>query len=362
MIRDGPLPASHWNEAMNQTHEPGQHVFLELRARDAWTQRDYRAAREFAGQARSAADGNGDENASWNMAFLQLECLKKEGRFEEAASTSEALRAHPLTQRYPDLAARVSTFLADTLIGRGNLEAAMVEARRAVDAAEQATGSPDLRIRAQHALIAALAESDQVDDAWEECLRLAELITPEVNSQTAGKAYWVIGNVAYLRRDTEAGTEYHRRAASHLSPSNDLDLWARFNRASAALRLAGGVVEPETLECIERAELAASIVGGSERDKLELSLTRAHWLLLTGQIDAAVERLKPICEASSLMASQTAAEAYLLLGQALDRLGDPLESLFQLEKSQELFRQSGAPDREAHVGALIDEAVRRSEA
>ena len=56
--------------------------------------------------------------------------------------------------------------------------------------AASAADSPDLRITAQHALIAALAESDQIDDAWEECLRLAELITPDVNSQTAGKAYW----------------------------------------------------------------------------------------------------------------------------------------------------------------------------
>lgn len=346
---------------MDNTQEPGQHVFLELRARDAWAQRDYAAAREIAGEAQRVADANGDENASWNMAFLQVECLKKEGLFEAAAATAEALHRHPLTERYPDLAARVSTFLADTLVGRGNLEAAVIEAQRAVKSSEEASGSPDLRIRAQHALIAALAESDQVDDAWDECLRLAELITPEVNSQTAGKAYWVIGNVAYLRRDSAVGTDYHRRAASTLSPSNDLDLWARFNRASAALRLAGGVVEPETLECIERAELAASIVGGSERDKLELSLTRAHWLFLTAQYDAAVERLRPICEASALLASQTAAEAYTLLGQSLARSGDPLEGLFQLEKSQELFRQSGAPDREAQVGKLIEEVHRRAE-
>lgn len=346
---------------MENTQEPGQHGFLELRARDAWAQRDYGTARKIAEEARHAADVDGDENASWNMAFLQIECLKKEGRFEEAASAAEALRTNPLTQRYPDLTARVSTFLADTLVGRGNLEAAVLEGRRAVDASRQASGSPDLRIRAEHALIAALAESDQIDDAWQECLRLADLITPDVNSQTAGKAYWVIGNVAYLRRDAAVGTDYHRRAASHLSPSNDLDLWARFNRASAALRLAGGVVEPETLECIERAELAASIVGGSERDKLELSLTRAHWLFLTAQYDAAVERLRPICEASSLIASQTAAEAHALLGQALVRSGDALEGLFQLERSQELFRLSGALDREAQVGRLIDEVHRRVE-
>lgn len=347
---------------MNQSQHPGEHVFLELRARDAWNQRDYDLALTTATEAAEVARGNADDNAYWNMTFLQAECLKKTGAFHDAQVVAESLRDDALTHRYADLSARVSTFLAGTLQGQGDLAAAAEEARRAVAMAASAADSPDLRITAQHALIAALAESDQIDDAWNECLRLAELITPEVNSQTAGKAYWVIGNVAYLRRDAAVGTDYHRRAASNLSPSNDLDLWARFNRASAALRLAGGVVEPETLECIERAELAASIVGGSERDKIELSLTRAHWLFLTKQFDAAAERLRPICEASSLIASQTAAEAYMLLGQTLARSGDPLEGLFQLEKSQELFRQSGAPDREAHVSALIDEVVRRAEA
>lgn len=346
---------------MKQSQHPGDHVFLELRARDAWSQRQYENARAIAREAAESAANGGDENAWWNMSFMEAECSKKLGDISEAEAQIRELEQHPLTRKYSDLGSRVSTFLAVALQGQGNLPAAISEARQAITLASSAADSPDLEITAQHALIAALAESDQIDDAWDECLRLADLITPSVNPQTAGEAYWVIGNVAYLRRDTATGTDYHRRAAASLSPSNDLDLWAHFNRASAALRLAGGVVEPETLECIERAELAASIVGGSERDKLELSLTRAHWLFLTRQYDAAVERLRPICEASSLIASQTAAEAYLLLGQALARSGDPLEGLFHLEKSQELFRQSGAPDREAQAGKLIDELHRETE-
>ncbi|NJC22725.1 tetratricopeptide (TPR) repeat protein [Arthrobacter pigmenti] len=346
---------------MNQVQEPGEHVFLELRARDAWSQRDYQSARRIAREAQDAAEAGGDDSARWNMAFLQAECLKRDGAFQDAQLLAESLREDSLTLRYPDLAARVSTFLAGTLQGQGHLAEAAQEARHAVEMASSAADSAELHIGAQHALIAALAESDQIDDAWSECLRLAELITPETTAQTAGKAFWVIGNVAYLRRDSQNGTLYHRKAADNLSPSNDLDLWARFNRASAALRLAGGVVEPETLECIERAEMAASIVGGSERDKLELSLTRAHWLFLTGQYDAAVERLRPICQTSELLASQTAAEAYMLLGQALARSGDSLEGLFQLEKSQELFRQSGSPDREAHVGNLIEDLHRSAD-
>ncbi|WP_051479070.1 hypothetical protein [Arthrobacter sp. H5] len=340
---------------MNHIEELGRHAFHELRARDAWNQRDYEQARRIAGEAIELALDKNDQIAWWNMTFLQAECLKKEGAIPEAESVVRLLHHHPLTVRFPDLAARVSTFLAVALQGRGNLDEAIEEARHAVAMAMAASESPDLHIGAKHALIAALAESDRVDEAWTECLGLAGLITSDVNSQTAGKAYWVIGNVAYLRQDAETGTEYHQRAAKNLSPTNDLDLWAKFNRASAALRLAAGVVEPETLECIERAEMASSIVGGSERDKLELALTRAHWLFLTGQFAAAVERLKPVCAASSLLAKQTSAEAFLLLGQSQSQNNNPVEGLIHLERSRELFHQSGARDRESHVRKLIEE-------
>ncbi|WP_323958685.1 hypothetical protein GC088_08970 [Arthrobacter sp. JZ12] len=346
---------------MSQKQQPGEHVFLELRARDAWNQRDYQLALETATEAARIARHNADDNAWWNMTFLMAECLKKTGDYASAQHLAESLKVDALTSRYSDLAARVSIFLAGVMQGQGDLSGAATEARCAVTSGASATGSPELRITAQHALIAALAESDRIDDAWEACLELAEIITPAVAPQIAGEAYWAIGNVAYLRRDTVAGTDYHRRAAGSLSPSNDLDLWAHFNRASAALRLAAGVVEPETLECIERAELAASIVGGSERDKLELSLTRAHWLFLTGQYDAAIERLRPICRSATNIASQTAAEAHQLLGQSLTHSGDPLEGLFQLERSQELFRQAGALDREAQVARLIDDVHRSVE-
>ena len=52
-------------------------------------------------------------------------------------------------------------------------------------------------------------------------------------SQLAGEVAWVIGNVAFMRHDYAEGVKYHERAARLLSPPNDIDLWARFNKASA---------------------------------------------------------------------------------------------------------------------------------
>ena len=52
----------------------------------------------------------------------------------------------------------------------------------------------------------------------------------------------MIGNVAFMRADYEEGVKRHERAAKLLSPANDIELWARFNKASAAVRLSGGIV------------------------------------------------------------------------------------------------------------------------
>ncbi|MHA7155839.1 hypothetical protein [Arthrobacter sp. TMN-50] len=336
------------------TNQPGDQLLYELRAREAWSQRDYGKAREIAGQAVDLALADGNEVAWWNMAFFQAECLREEGSVEESVKVAELLRAHSLTSQSPALAARVLTLLGIGLQGIGQLPSAVDAARSAVDLAVDDDAPPELQINALRALIATLAESDRVDEAWDKCLILSALITPDTSTQISGKAYWVIGNVAFMRQKVADGTKFHSLAAAHLSPNNDLDLWARFNRASAAKRLAAGVVDAETLECIERAETASSIVGGNDRDQLELALTRAHWLVLTGQLNAAVKQLKPICTDAIILAPQTAGEANLLLGRALAGRGDDLVAMGYLDTAKTFFVQSGAHDRAAHVSGLIE--------
>ncbi|WP_155853905.1 hypothetical protein [Arthrobacter sp. H5] len=336
--------------AANQSSEL---VMQEHRAREAWGQRDYETARRVAGLAADLAQQLDEQSIWWNMTFLRAECMREEGLVRESVETARLIAQHPLTIHSDALTARVFTLLAVGLQGLGQLDVAVEEAATAVESAAGVAHAPELQIEAQHALIATLAESDRLDDAWSACLALSKLISPAIHTQTAGKAYWVIGNVAFMRQQLGDGSKFHQMAAEHLSPNNDLDLWARFNRASAALRLTAGVVDAETLECIERAELASSIVGGSERDRLQLSLTRAHWLLLTGQLNAAIERLRPICTEASLLSKQTAGEANLLLGQALAAQGEELEALAHLEISEESFTVAGAHDRALHVRNIV---------
>lgn len=324
-----------------------------LRAREAWRQRDYRAARLLASTAAELAEQVEDHNAWWKMTFLQAECLRDEGLLKEALQSAGSLGTHGLTLKSEALKARVYTLTALCQQGLGQLEQAVENADLAVKSAAADLDVPELQIEAHHALIAALAESDRLDEAWSTCLDLSTYITPAIHTQTAGKAYWVIGNVAFMRHQVNDGARFHHLAGEHLSPNNDLELWAHFNRASAALRLTAGVVDAETLECIERAEVASSIVGGTERDQLQLSLTRAHWLFLTGQVNAAVERLRPICADGSALSRQTEGEANLLLAQALSARGEELEALAHFETSEQCFDDAGAPDRAAHVRNIV---------
>lgn len=338
---------------MTYREAAGQRLLLELRARDAWNQRDYVGAQKLAEELAVAALEDADELGWWNATFLIGECLRKQGLMEESRSVADELAAHSLTARSKALGARVSTLRAFALQGSGDLATAVQAARAAIRDAEAAPDQVTIRVEAQNALIAALAESGKLEEAWKECLVLAELLSAESNSQTSGLGYWAIGNVAFLLKHISEGVGYHQLAAKNLSPTNDLDLWARFNRGSADFRLAAGVIEPETLECIERAELASSIVGGTERDRLELKLIRAQWLVLTGQFEAAVEQLTEIILHKRLLASHVAAQAHFLLGQARSARGSDTDAIANLELSEKLFLQSGAEDRASTARALI---------
>lgn len=337
---------------MSHQGDSGQRMLLEFRARDAWNQRDYVGAQKLAEQWAALSLSDTEEEGWWNASFLAAECLRKQGLMSESRQVAETLEAHRLTHESAALRARVLTLRAFALQGSGDLTSAVRVARRAV---AEALIEPDhnaIAIEAQNALIAALAESGMLEDAWRESLILAELLQRDPDNKYAGQSYWAIGNVAFLLKRITEGVSYHQLAAKTLSPTNDLDLWARFNHGSAQIRLAAGVIEPETLECIERAELANTIVGGTDRDRVELKLTRAHWLVLTGQFDSAVEQLATIIDQKHLLAVHTAAQAHFLLGQALSARGVDADAISNLELSEELFLQSGAEDRASMATAL----------
>ncbi|UZX04516.1 helix-turn-helix transcriptional regulator [Arthrobacter sp. CDRTa11] len=322
-----------------------EYVLAGLYARQAWDLRDYPLAASHAATAAQIALEGKNTSAWWNMTYMQAECLIKQGNWQEAQKIMYHLLEHPMATESVGLGVRARQMLAGICQGQGQLSTAVDHALEAVKLCAQLPKGSTLIIGAHRALIGALAESGRLDEAWKYCQAMNDHVDEHSMSQLAGEVAWVIGNVAFMRHDYPEGIKYHERAAKMLSPANDIELWARFNKASAAVRLSSGIVEPETLSSIERAELALSIVGGNKTDQLEVAFIRARWLYLTGDIVAAVEKLREIHAERSALAKHTAGEVSLLLGKSLKAAGESEEALVYLEEAQKAFSAAGAQDR-----------------
>jgi transcriptional regulator with XRE-family HTH domain len=332
-----------WSQPV--TANDAEYVLAGLYARQAWDMRDYAQAASHAATAAQFALEAKNNSAWWNMTYMQAECLMKQGQLAECQRIVQHLLEHPIIAESDGLAVRAHQMLAAVCHGLGQLGTAVEHAREAVRLGAQLPAGSTIYIGALRALIGALAESGRLDEAWDYCRILGTLVDEESMGQLSGEVEWVIGNVAFMRADYEEGVKHHERAAKLLSPANDIELWARFNKASAAVRLSGGIVEPETLAAIERAELALSIVGGSRPEQLEVAFIRARWLYLNGQIPEAIERLKEIHAEKTVLGRHTAGEVALLYGRALKALGRNDEALELLKDAREQFSYAGASEK-----------------
>ncbi|MDR6793291.1 helix-turn-helix transcriptional regulator [Pseudarthrobacter oxydans] len=322
-----------------------EYVLAGLYARQAWDLRDYQLAASHAAAAAKIALEGKNTSAWWNMTYMQAECLMKQGNLQECQRIIQHLLEHPMATESIGLGVRARQMLAAVCHGQGQLSVAVEHAMEAVRLSAQLPKNSTIIIGAHRALIGALAESGRLDEAWKYCQAMIDHVDELSMSQLAGEVAWVVGNVAFMRHDYTEGVRHHERAARLLSPANDIELWARFNKASAAVRLSSGIVEPETLSSIERAELAFSIVGGTKSDELEVAFIRARWLYLTGDIVAAVEKLREIHAERASLAKHTAGEVSLLLGKSLKAAGESEEALVHLEEAQKAFSAAGAADR-----------------
>ncbi|MCY0905570.1 helix-turn-helix domain-containing protein [Arthrobacter sp. H14-L1] len=327
--------------------EETEYLLAVLYARQSWDMRDYARAATHAAKAASMAQENKDTVSWWNMAHLHASALLKDADFEQCQEVTSAILKHPLSEETPGLEVRARQLMASACLGLGKLPEAVEHASVAVARGASLPQESTAYIAAIRTLIAALAESGRLDDAWVHCQTLSDLDDGSMLPQLAGEVCWVIGNVAFMRNDVDQGLAYHARASLLLSPASDLALWARFNKATASVRLSAGVVEPATLEAIERAELAQSVVGANLADELEVALIRARWLYLTGALDPALDLLSDIYRQRENLAKHTAGEVALLLGKTHKAMGQFPEALQLLTEAKEQFAHAGAGDRVA---------------
>jgi hypothetical protein len=328
---------------MQQSSVSPAYAAAELQAREHRSSHDFREAAKAAQAAADIARTEGDESSWWHMTFFRAESLLAAGDFEACAEAAGVLLAEP-TGGDMQLQAQLHVLLAKTRQGQGLLEQAAIEARAAADLMND-EDDVEIAVKARQALIAALADSGQLDEAWAESLVMADIISGEVDDQLVGKAYWVIGNVAFLCSKVAEGLHYHELAAATFSPARNLTVWAKFNKASAAMRLAADVADADTLRCIERAELATDVIGGSDEDHILLKLNRGHWNFLAGDPAAAVATLGDIFPVPEKTSPQILGEANLLLGRSYAALGQSAAARQHLLEAADHFEKAGAPQR-----------------
>lgn len=339
-----PSSVAQWN----QTPGPpaSECLRLSLSARQSWDTRDYLAAVTSAQAAAELAWAGNDTVSWWKMIFLAANSLLRNGDHAEAAATLQKLLDHPLTRDSDALSLRARQVMAAAMLAQGSLTEAIMHATLAVEIGSGDTAEEyGSYLMALQTLIGALTEAGRLDEAWAHTVVLAESVTDATPAQMAGEIHWVIGNVAFIRQDIVAGLEHHAKAGKLLSPAVDLSRWAQFNKATAWVRLMAGVVEPATLEAIERSELAHSVVGATLAETLEISLLRARWHYLTGELPQALELLDSIEARWEQLPPHIAGDSALLLGNALEASSRMDDAMGAYGKAQRRYEHAGAKDR-----------------
>ena len=332
-------------------------IFLELSAAQAWDERDYQGAREHSRLAAETALAEGDPMGWWELTFLAAASLRRLHQYPRCIEEAEMLALHPLAAEGQPLRPQAETLLATACRGAGFLPEAVTHARRALGLGLSVRLEPGQLIEVYEALIGALSESGLQDEAWGHCQTLLiPLLEVTADRQSAGTGFWAVGNVAFRRGDAAAGLRHHTRAASLLTPDADLEVWAAFNRNSAALRLAAGLHDAATRECMTHAETALSVLGGAEEDSLVDLHSRGRWLQLSGNHVCAVEVLTEVYDHRGALAPQEAGEVALHLGLSFAALGSSRKAVDFLDRSAAAFAGAGAVDRAHHAGRLAAEA------
>ncbi|MET4059018.1 tetratricopeptide (TPR) repeat protein [Arthrobacter sp. UYP6] len=332
-------------------------VFLEFTAAQAWDERDYRAARRHCLFAADAALADGDPRGWWELTFMAAGCLRRLHDYPSCLAEAEMLAQHALAAEGQPLRPQAEILLAAACQGSGRLPDAVRHARRALELGLSLRLDAEHLIEAYLLLIAALSESGLLEEAWGHCQTLViPMLEAATDPQTAGKGFWAVGNVAFRRGDVATGLRHHAKAESLLTPDADLEVWAAFNRASAAMRLAEGLHDAATSDCMTHAETALSVVGATEEEVLENLHSRGRWQQLLGQHEAAVQILADVYGHREVLSPQGAAEVALHLGLSRAALGGTREAVQLLNDSAAAFYAAGALDRASHASRLADRA------
>ncbi|MDO5745977.1 MAG: hypothetical protein Q4P23_16100 [Micrococcaceae bacterium] len=253
---------------------------------------DHQLISDAAGDCVRSYEAMGDEEKTCTFLHIQGSSQLLSSDYSAALLTAQMLIARDYVRKDPVLKAKTEILMAASLRNLGQHEAAIAHARQALGTLGPVAGASRIRAEAYQGLIASLVEAGSIAEAWELRDQLSESLAGTPDPEFSGHGYWTLGNLAFAHGQLDAGLEYHERAASSLKLVNNIHLWARFNKSSADVQLQAGIAKNQTQDCIDRAELAYAIVGGTPVDLAGLSLTKARWLIATDQLEQACRMLQ----------------------------------------------------------------------
>lgn len=326
-------------------------VAYEFEAAQAWDRRDYSAAIKSAAAGVELALAEGSAEGAARLLLLRARSEFEAGRYQDVLNSVGDLAGMQGTDYR--VVVQSKKLKALVLQGMGKMEEAVELARRTIE--DVPAGSDGIRqsMDLHWVLIAALAESGRLEEAWSSALSLAELASRSSDRQASGKSYWTIGNVAFMTGRNDEAVHFHALASEALSKERDVNGWGLFNKGSAHMRLMAELATDETLDCIERAELAISVTGGSPRDEFEVALLRAHWEILVNEPDKAVRRLEEL-PVDDRMPEVVLAEYSYLRGMAAEKTGEMQIARQCALACVEVFRSAGLEARLRKAEELLD--------
>ncbi len=314
-----------------------------LDAYQAWQERDFPLAHTAARHAAEAA-AHSNPSVWWNMSFLAADMSYHQGDYEKARDQVMELDGHAMAVQSDQLAVKSKTFLSVLSRVSGDLADAVQLAEAAVKLAESLAETSMDALEAQMARIAALAEHGDTNVAWRYAQQLRGVVAmDELSAQMRGQIAWTIGNVAFAQGEAATGVELHQLSEQLLDPAVDLELWARFIRATASIRLRNGIADEATGNLMARAEMVGKLLD-SQEIRTDLMLIRARWHTVRGEAEQVLPLLDDLGGRDGL-ALNVAGDVALMRGEAQQASGNPTQAGTCYLTAAKLFSEAGLSDR-----------------
>ena len=288
----------------------------------------------------AAEDSDGWWGTKWLKAEAQLATEEHDGCLE----TVQELLASPLVAVSPELRSAALALGSRASRASGRLVESLSSATEAVSSAFL-SGSATRKANALREQIAAFAELGRNSEAASAAEELSAIRADLVEAQVIGLVAWTLGNVAFLGGDVEAGIREHAIAADTLRPESDLRLWARFHKASAAMRISAGC-EIEVEHYLDLAGQGLVLVGNAS-DNAELELLRAE-RTVNSDPAAALEHIARAFSIATLP-DHAVAEGEIQRSLAFENMGDTENARAALVSAATHFDAAGADRRSAEI-------------